>query len=361
MKPLKILVSGATGFIGSILCRRLSECHKIIGIGNTQRSLNNSAVEYEFVDLTNINAIEGICSHYLPDVIVHCAGISHQKIRSSEQNDYVAVNSIGTENLAKAAIKYNPSVNFIFLSSVSVYGGYNNGTKKKNINGNFDNFNKNKGKKSQIGIIEGAVCRPTSDYAKSKLEAENRLLRLYDSNKLAQLYILRLAPVYDVGFTSNLIKRVLSPLNITYVRFGSGLQKMSALSRDNLIDFIIFLIKKTTVKLSCGIKSSDQNKVNAKQKPDDVLINVCDSEPYDFNTIITTLKNAGLHTNRPVVSVPLSFVWFLTRTLGPVIPQKTKWIHSWYDHLSSDLVFETKKMSALGFVPGQTIETILKK
>ena len=32
------------------------------------------------------------------------------------------VNSEATENLARAAGKYNPDVQFIFLSSVSVYG-----------------------------------------------------------------------------------------------------------------------------------------------------------------------------------------------------------------------------------------------
>jgi len=56
------------------------------------------------------------------------------------------------------------------------------------------------------------------------------------------LIILRLAPVYDRKWSLNLDRRIFTPKKIAYLRFGSGLQKMSALAKSNLIDFIEFLI-----------------------------------------------------------------------------------------------------------------------
>jgi len=55
-------------------------------------------------------------------VVIHCAGIAHQKIGAVDAATYMRVNGEATENLAKAAAESNSGVCFIFLSSVSVYG-----------------------------------------------------------------------------------------------------------------------------------------------------------------------------------------------------------------------------------------------
>jgi nucleoside-diphosphate-sugar epimerase len=117
-----ILITGAAGFIGGALCRRLASDNKIIGVDITSPADEVLNVAWEQADLTNRDSAVAICKKYSPDVVIHCAGIAHQKIGAIDSATYMRVNSDVTENLAKAAAKFNSDVRFIFLSSVSVYG-----------------------------------------------------------------------------------------------------------------------------------------------------------------------------------------------------------------------------------------------
>ena len=88
------------------------------------------------------------------------------------------------------------------------------------------------------------------------------------------------------------------------------------------------------------------------------IFNVCDAEPYEFNKIIRVFKKSGIQPNRPVISVPLSIVWVVTRIAGALLPNKRKWVHSCYDKLASDLVFDNGRMMGTGFRPAHSLETI---
>ena len=163
----KVLITGANGFIGTSVCSRLAPGNEVIGIdikGPTDRALN---IAGEQADLTDGYSVTAICEKHSPDVVIHCAGIAHQKIGAVDSATYMRVNSEATETLAKAAAESNPGVCFIFLSSVSVYGeglqitqnkkdisrpstisrtyGVNKGAKaqkRKNNNGVGEDFNK---------------------------------------------------------------------------------------------------------------------------------------------------------------------------------------------------------------------------
>jgi len=88
------------------------------------------------------------------------------------------------------------------------------------------------------------------------------------------------------------------------------------------------------------------------------IFNVCDAEPYEFNKIIQVFKNSGIHANRPVIPIPLPFVWLLTRLAGLLLPKKKQWLHSGYEKLTQDLVFDNTRMLNTGFTPKHTLETI---
>ena len=59
-----------------------------------------------------------------------------------------------------------------------------------------------------------------------------------------------------------------------------------------------------------------------------------------------------------MISVPLSVVWFATRIAGVFFSGKREWIHSCYDKLACDLVFDNAKMMGTGFAPVHSLETI---
>lgn len=316
-----ILITGAAGFIGSALGSALMDRSQVIGVDVVERKGENSRIFWEQGDLADGDFISGVIEHYLPDVIIHCAGIAHQKAGSVDLDTYMRINSVATEHLAKVAARVNPSVRFIFLSSVSVYG---------------EDY-------TDRPITENSHCNPSSDYACSKLDAERRLASLHDSGVLHNLTVLRLAPVYDREWSLNLDRRVLAPKQVAYLKFGSGRQQMSALARPNLVELIIYYIE------------------NMGDYTGKVTLNVCDMNPYEFKTIIDIFQQSHVLGNKPVIDVPLSCVWLATRAAGILIPGKKRWLHACFDKLSKSLIFDNGKMLSTGFAPRYSLENIFSK
>ena len=327
---MSILITGASGFIGGALCERLSTDNKVAGIYHRRKSAIHAKITWEQADITDFNLVSAICKKYSPDVVIHCAGIAHQKMGVVDCDTYMRVNSEATENFAKVAAKYNSNVRFIFLSSVSVYG-------EENLS---------------MPVSEDSPCRSSSDYAVSKLNAERRLIALADKGIIRNLFILRLAPVYDRVWSLNLDRRVFAPKKLAYLRFGSGSQKMSALARPNLVDFISHIFQVAGKRgLDSRFRRNDKNR-NLQ------IFNICDADPYEFNTIIRVFRKSGICANRPVISIPLFAVWFVTRIASVFFPKKKKWIRSCYDKLASDLIFDNGKMMSTGFSPRYSLKTI---
>lgn len=369
----KILITGAKGFIGSALCRRLASGNEIIGVDITKGPDKSANIVWEQADLTDWDSTNAICKKHSPDVVIHCAGIAHQKIGAVDFAAYMRVNSEATENFAKAAVEGNPDVCFVFLSSVSVYGeggqrqetGERRQETEKTKNGKTETGDGKDGKR-ETGISEEGECWPSSDYAVSKLDAERRLVALFDAGKLNNLTILRLAPVYDRDWSFNLDRRVFLPGRLAYLRFGSGMQRMSALARPNLVEFIAFLIHtpeecpplSQVNSTGRGFRKVKDGGTNG-QKSNLTIYNVCDAEPYEFNRIIRVFRKSGIRPRGPVISVPLSVVWVATRIAGCLLRNKRQWVYSCYDKLASDLVFDNGRMMGTGFVPEHALETIM--
>ena len=324
---MNILITGAGGFIGRALCSSLSSSNKVVGIDIAKKDDKSTNIAWEQADLTDSDSVATICEKHSPDVVIHCAGIAHQKIGAIGFDTYMRVNSEVTEKLAKAAGEYNPDVCFVFLSSVSIYGEGRRETGDR---------------RTDTGISEEGECWPSSDYAVSKLDAERRLIALADGGIIRNLVILRLAPVYDREWSLNLDRRVFAPKKLAYLRFGSGLQRMSALARPNLVEFIGFLIH----------RSHRFSQVR--------IFNVCDAEVYTFNNIIRVFKKSGIHPNLPVISIPIFPVWIATRMAGAIFRHNKDWWHACYDKLASDQVFDNKKMLGTGFKPRHSLETIFQ-
>ncbi len=317
-----ILVTGGSGFIGQAVCRTLSLTYHVISLDNQSGLIDQKRYVSMNADIEDENALTNICKTYLPDVVIHCAGLAHQRLINKNSADlYERINSLATEKIARAAFSANPDVYFIFLSSISVYG------EKQNKKAVGENYN----------------CFPTSDYAQSKLNAENRLNDLYGAKRLKKLDILRLAPVYDAQWSINLEKRVFAPRKMAHLRFGSGNQKMSTLARPNLVAFIDFKVKQDLLQSFSNI------------------INVCDEYPSSFNDIIKIFQKSKYQPSRRVIPIPLSLVEIPVHFLSFLLKTKSVWIYSFYNKLANDLIFENKKMLDTGFKPAHTLETVFKQ
>jgi nucleoside-diphosphate-sugar epimerase len=108
---MKILLTGATGFLGKNIVKELSKENSIF-------SLSRSSGVYQV-------ALENEVPYFEEkfDLVVHAAGKAHSVPKTeAERKQFHNVNVIGTENLLKGLEKVGVPEQFVFISSVSVYG-----------------------------------------------------------------------------------------------------------------------------------------------------------------------------------------------------------------------------------------------
>jgi len=108
---MKLLITGASGFLGGIITQKLGNDHQIL-------ALSRNSGEYQ-VDLEK----EIPKFHDSFDLVIHSAGKAHSVPKTeAEKKQFHDVNVIGTENLLKGLEKTRVPKQFVFISSVSVYG-----------------------------------------------------------------------------------------------------------------------------------------------------------------------------------------------------------------------------------------------
>jgi len=123
MKKNRILVTGASGFVGKFLIKKLlrNENNTIVALYNNSivSDLNadfNSQISWVKVDLVNDNVSDILLDI---DIVYHLAGYSSMGSTTKELNLLNKVNVIATQRLANAC-KSLSIKHFIFVSSVAV-------------------------------------------------------------------------------------------------------------------------------------------------------------------------------------------------------------------------------------------------
>ncbi len=215
----KILVTGASGFIGNSICQTLSRSGRFVR--GAVRSLNliseNSGIEYVQVgdfcykkDWKDV--LQGI------DCVVHCAGRAHKinKFDSNSLKLYQIINVEVTRRLAEESIKAGIK-RFVFLSSVGVLGTDTN---------------------DRLPFSISDEPNPVEDYAISKLEAEKVLSNISNKSDL-EVVVLRIPLVYGPQVKGNLL-RLIKLINLGIpLPFGAIKNHRSMIGLDNLVDILI--------------------------------------------------------------------------------------------------------------------------
>ena len=226
----KILVTGASGFIGNPLCNALSALGK--SVNGTVRSKNTFKDDknIKFIKLEDINSNVN-WKELLVDVdcVIHCAGKTHimKQKEEDDQKIYRSVNVDGTKKLAKKAVDFRVK-RFIFLSSIKVNG--------ESTSSFYSDKILNKQKKNIF--TNNDTQKPEDSYAKSKSEAEKVLWEISSRSSL-EVVIVRLPLVYGYGVKGNLarlIKIVKSGIPLPLSKVNN---QRSMIGIDNLIDLLI--------------------------------------------------------------------------------------------------------------------------
>ena len=215
----KILVTGASGFIGYNICKSLSKSGiQVCGVVRSINSFSLKNIKYKIIDsIDNKTNWKDILVDV--DKIIHCAGVVHKMNNNKSLETYRPTNLDGTKRLAEQAIEAGIK-RLVFLSSVKVNG---ESTYQINMKQKFSYEDK---------------PNPQDLYAKSKLGAEKSLWEISSRTGL-EVVVVRLPLVYGNGVKGNLerlIKLVKSriPLPLSLVK-----NQRSMIGIDNLVDLLI--------------------------------------------------------------------------------------------------------------------------
>jgi nucleoside-diphosphate-sugar epimerase len=207
---LKVLITGASGFLGQHLIKHLKAEHEVY-------TFSSSGVNDFLFDITKT-----IPSLPYFDMVIHAAGKAHSIPKSIEDsNKFFNVNVEGTKNLLKS-LDANKPKQLVFISSVSVYG-LDEGTL----------------------INENSPLLGSTPYAKSKIQAEDFVIKWGNLNDV-NITIFRLPLIVGINPPGNLGKMIKAIRKGRYFKIGDGTSRKSMILADNLGIFLNTIDLNTT-------------------------------------------------------------------------------------------------------------------
>ena len=153
---MRVLVTGAFGFIGTAVARRLALAgHDVVAV--TSRPLGTAPTplfpcQVMRADLRDEASVRAALADARPDAVCHLAGLGKVRESFEHPEEYHAVNAGGTRTLLDALTATARGRRFVFASSVAVYGV-----------------------PERQPVTEDAPLLPTSPYGESKVAAEQAI------------------------------------------------------------------------------------------------------------------------------------------------------------------------------------------
>ena len=174
----KILITGASGFIGSFIVeealRRGYDTWAAVRRSSSKAFLTDSRIHFIELDLSSEATLREQLKGHDFDYVVHAAGVT----KCLRKEDFHLINTEGTQHLVRALMAVQkPLRRFVYISSLSIMGAIRE-------------------QQPYSEIREADQPRPNTAYGRSKLEAEQWLDALAAEHKDFPYVILRPTGVY---------------------------------------------------------------------------------------------------------------------------------------------------------------------
>lgn len=220
-----VFVTGASGYIGTQLVRRLVASNYMV-IGLDMRFSNKFLAEFKGKVVINAGSIldeeylKILFNTYAPNYIVHLAGLKNRKNEFSEFKDSINVNYMGALNLFKYALNVKSLEHIVIMGSTEEYGCVSSPYR------------------------EDTQEQPNSSYGLSKLAA-SRLAMLFHRQFGLPVTELRPTVAYgpEQGTDMFLPAMICSLVNGQEFRMTKGEQLRDYVFVDDLIDAILLSLK----------------------------------------------------------------------------------------------------------------------
>ncbi len=215
----EVLVTGATGVVGSAVVRRLArEGITVRGFAKDPPPQDfRPGVETLVGDVADLEAVRAAMTGCRQ--VVHLAGLVHVTgQREALDGEFARVNVRGTENVVSAAVAAGAD-RLVFASTVAVYGD------------------------TEGGIAdEETRVRPDSEYARSKVLAESAALGATSRTGAALSTVLRLGSVYGPQMKGNYVTLAKALSARRYLQIGRGTNRRTLIYEEDVADAILAVL-----------------------------------------------------------------------------------------------------------------------
>ncbi|MBA6326397.1 SDR family oxidoreductase [Colwellia sp. MB02u-6] len=240
MKKSNILLTGATGFLGKPLIKKLSNEFTKSNIFPVLRKNSTSFDEFRHIVVDDINSTTE-WSDKLQDIdcVIHCAARVHvmNEVDEDPLEAFREVNVGGTLQLAQAASKSGVK-RFIFVSSIKVNG---------------------ESTTERLPYQSSDTSNPEDHYGISKAEAEEGLKKLAEETGM-DVVVIRPPLVYGPGVKANfaaMLKLVSTGVPLPFGCINNNHRSMVYV--ENLISLIIECINNTNAANQTFLISDDDD------------------------------------------------------------------------------------------------------
>ena len=180
---MKYLITGATGFIGPHLIKKLTAeghfCRCLVRNSSQTDFLKASGVEVVQGDITRPETLNGIADGM--DRVLHMATLGHMSNFSVTESMFEAINVHGTRNVMAEALRAGVG-RIVHCSTVAAMGICD-----------------------EVPATEESLCNPHHPYGRSKLKAEQMVLGMVADQGLPAV-IVRFSMVYGPGDPRDILK-----------------------------------------------------------------------------------------------------------------------------------------------------------
>lgn len=304
----RILVTGASGFVGSCLCRRLESESKAFR-RVLRQPITKRAGDVLINDLDPNTDWSGVFEGV--DVVVHLAARVHlmRDHATSPLTAFRHINTEGTVHLASSAARAGVS-RLIYISSIKVNG-------ESSLTGK--------------PLSADDPVSPRDPYAISKYEAERSLKQLAKETGM-EVVIIRPPLVYGPGVKANFLSMMQWLYKGIPLPFGAIHNRRSLVALENLVDLIVTCIDHPAAANQTLLVSDDE----------------------DLSTT-DLLRRMAAALNRPVRLLPVP-MWMLNA--GAVLTGKRDLAQRLLGTLQVDI---NKTRELLDWKPVITVDEALKK
>jgi dTDP-4-dehydrorhamnose reductase len=210
----KMLITGASGLLGSNLAYYFRDKYEILGLYETHEvSIDGTALEK--CDLIDASEIRGVITKFSPHILIHCAGLANVDECEEDRATARETNVFATKNTVREIL--DKDVYLIYISTDAVYeGDKGNYSESDNINPqNYYGRTKYEGELEVSRKANSLVLRTNffgwnvrkkkslAEWILGELKAE-RKINGFEDVYFSSIYTMELAKVIDRSIEKNL-------------------------------------------------------------------------------------------------------------------------------------------------------------